>query len=339
MSQETPETTLDFETEIVAVEEKIAHLEQISKEEDVDIQKEIKRLNTKLNRLLGEAYQNLTPWQKTQIARHPNRPHTLDFIDALIEDFVVLAGDRCFADDEAMIGGIGKFEGISVVVIGQEKGHDLDTRVKHNFGMAKPEGYRKAQRLMDLASRLNMPVLTFVDTAGAYPGVDAEERGQAEAIASSIEKCFQVKTPIISTIIGEGGSGGAIAIATANVVMMLSNAIYSVISPEGCASILWRSADKVQEATQALKLTAQDLKKLKVIDEIIEEPVGGAHRHRKVVFDNLRAALRKHLVELLKLTPAELKKARTEKFLNMTKNLKQVPPSAPAKKKKEEAPK
>lgn len=334
MAQETPEAALDFEAEIVTVEEKISHLEQISKEDDADIQKEIKRLKTKLNRLLSEAYQNLTPWQKTQIARHPNRPHTLDFINALIEDFVPLSGDRCFADDNAMVGGIGKFEGISVMVIGQEKGHDLDTRMEHNFGMAKPEGYRKAQRLMDLASRLNLPVLTFVDTAGAYPGVDAEERGQAEAIASSIEKCFQVKTPIISTIIGEGGSGGAIAIATGNVVMMLSNAIYSVISPEGCASILWRSADKVQEATEALKLTAQDLKKLKVIDEIIDEPIGGAQRHPKVVFDNLRASLRKHLSELLKLTPAELKKARTDKFLNMTKNLRPAPVASTTKKKK-----
>jgi len=334
MAQDTSEVALDFEEEIVTIEEKIAHLEQLSKEEDVDIQKEVKRLKTKLNRLISETYQNLTPWQKTEIARHPNRPHTIDFIHALIEDFEPLAGDRCFADDEAMIGGIGKFEGISVVVIGQEKGHDLDTRMKHNFGMAKPEGYRKAQRLMDLASRLNMPILTFVDTAGAYPGVDAEERGQAQAIASSIEKSFQVKTPIISTIIGEGGSGGAIAIATANVVMMLSNAIYSVISPEGCASILWRSADKVIEATEALKLTAQDLKKLKVIDEIIEEPMGGAHRHQKAVFDNLRIALRKYLSELLLLTPAELKKQRTEKFLDMTRHLKPVASSVSTKTKK-----
>lgn len=333
MTGEVSEVILDFEKEIVTVEEKIAHLEQLSKEEDVDIQKEIKRLKAKHTRLIGEAYQNLTPWQKTQIARHPDRPHTIDFINALIEDFVELSGDRRFADDQAMICGIGKFEGISVVVIGQEKGHDLDTRVKHNFGMAKPEGYRKAQRLMDLASRLNMPILTFVDTAGAYPGVEAEERGQAEAIATSIEKCFQVKVPVIATVIGEGGSGGAIAIATANVVLMLSNAIYSVISPEGCASILWRSADKVQEATEALKLTAQDLKKLKVIDEIVEEPMGGAHRHQKAVFDNLRATLRKHLTELLKLTPAELKKQRTEKFLDMTVNLKPATATATKKKK------
>ena len=324
MSQESPEVTLDFEEEISAVEEKIAHLQELSKQEDVDIQKEIKRLQTKLNRLLSEAYQNLSPWQITEVARHPNRPHTLDYINALIEDFVLLSGDRCFGQDDAMICGIGKFEGISVVVIGQEKGHDLDTRVKHNFGMAKPEGYRKAQRMMDLASRLNMPVLSFVDTAGAYPGVDAEERGQAEAIATSIEKSFEIKTPMIATIIGEGGSGGAIAIATANVVLMLQNAIYSVISPEGCASILWRSADKVVDATSALKLTAKDLKKLKVIDEIIEEPIGGAQRHPKAVFDNLRSALRKHLTNLLKLTPSEVKKHRCEKFLEMTRNLKSV---------------
>lgn len=332
MAEETPEVILDFEKEIVIVEEKIAHLEQISKEEDVDVAKEIKRLKTKLTRLLNETYQNLTPWQRTQIARHPKRPHTLDFIEALIEDFVPLAGDRCFADDEAMIGGIGKFEGISVVVIGQEKGHDMQTRIKHNFGMARPEGYRKAQRLMDLASRMNLPVLTFVDTAGAYPGVDAEERGQAEAIASTIEKSFQIKTPIIACVIGEGGSGGAIAIATANVVLMLENAVYSVISPEGCASILWRSADKVIEATEALKMTASDLKKLKVIDEIIEEPVGGAHRNRKAVFDNLRESLRKHLTALLEMTPADLKKNRSEKFLEMTRNLK--PASQNAKKQK-----
>lgn len=332
MVQENGTVVLDFEEEISNVEEKIAHLQQLSRDEDVDVQKEIKRLQTKLNRLLSEVYQNLTPWQKTQIARHPSRPHTIDFINALIEDFTPLAGDRCFADDEAIIGGIGKFEGISVMVIGQEKGHDLDTRVKHNFGMAKPEGYRKAKRLMDMASRLNMPVLTFIDTAGAYPGLDAEERGQAEAIASSIEESFKVKTPIIATVIGEGGSGGAIAIATANVVMMLSNAIYSVISPEGCASILWRSADKVVEATEALKLTAQDLKKFKVIDEIIEEPIGGAHRHPKAVFDNLRAHLRKHLSELLALTPAEIKKHRIDKFLDMTRHFKPAEPKTKKKK-------
>ena len=263
----------------------------------------------------------MSAWQKAQIARHPNRPHCLDYIKALIEDFVLLCGDRKFGDDEAMIAGIGKFDGISVVVIGQEKGYNLETRMKYNFGMAKPEGYRKAQRLMDMASRFNMPVLSFVDTAGAYPGVEAEARGQAEAIASSIEKCFQVKAPIISTIIGEGGSGGAIAVATANVVLMLEHSIYSVISPEGCASILWRSADKTKEATEALKLTAQDLKSFGVIDEIVAEPIGGAHRNPQVVFDNLRKVLQKHLSELGKFNGEELKKQRTDKFLEISRHL------------------
>jgi acetyl-CoA carboxylase carboxyl transferase subunit alpha len=315
------QVVLDFEKNIVEIEEKIEHLKALLKDEDIDIASEIKRLEQKLNKSLSTVYQNLTAWQKAQIARHPNRPHCLDYINALIDDFVLLCGDRCFSDDEAMIAGIGKFDGISVVVIGQEKGHNLETRMKHNFGMAKPEGYRKAQRLLDTASRFNMPVLSFVDTAGAYPGIDAEARGQAEAIASSIEKCFQVKAPIISTIIGEGGSGGAIAIATANVVMMLEHSIYSVISPEGCASILWRSADKTKEATEALKLTAHDLKSFGVIDEIISEPLGGAHRNHQVVFENLRKSLQKHLSELGKLNGDELKKQRTEKFIAMSRNL------------------
>lgn len=315
------QVVLDFEKNIVEIEEKIEHLKALLKDEDIDITSEIKRLEQKLNKSLNTVYQNLTAWQKVQIARHPNRPHCLDYINALIDDFVLLCGDRCFSDDEAIIAGIGKFDGISVVVIGQEKGHDLETRMKHNFGMAKPEGYRKAQRLMDMASRFNMPVLSFVDTAGAYPGIDAEARGQAEAIASSIEKCFQVKAPIISTIIGEGGSGGAIAIATANIVMMLEHSIYSVISPEGCASILWRSADKTKEATEALKLTAQDLKSFGVIDEIIAEPLGGAHRNRQKVFENLRRSLQKHLSELGKLNGEELKKQRTEKFIAMSRSL------------------
>lgn len=315
------QVVLDFEKHIVEIEEKIEHLKALLKDEDIDITSEIKRLEQKLNKSLNTVYQNLTAWQKVQIARHPNRPHCLDYINALIDDFVLLCGDRCFSDDEAIIAGIGKFDGISVVVIGQEKGHDLETRMKHNFGMAKPEGYRKAQRLMDMASRFNMPVLSFVDTAGAYPGIDAEARGQAEAIASSIEKCFQVKAPIISTIIGEGGSGGAIAIATANIVMMLEHSIYSVISPEGCASILWRSADKTKEATEALKLTAQDLKSFGVIDEIIAEPLGGAHRNRQKVFENLRRSLQKHLSELGKLNGEELKKQRTEKFIAMSRSL------------------
>lgn len=321
MTGETPQVVLDFEKNIVEIEEKIEHLQVLAKDEDVDITNEIKRLQQKLTRSLNAAYQNLSAWQKAQIARHPNRPHCLDYINALITDFVPLCGDRCFGDDEAMIAGIGQFEGISVVVIGQEKGHDLDTRMKHNFGMAKPEGYRKAQRLMDMASRFNMPVLSFVDTAGAYPGIDAEARGQAEAIAASIEKCFQVKAPIIATVIGEGGSGGAIAIATANIVMMLEHSIYSVISPEGCASILWRSGDKTKEATEALKLTAQDLKSFGIIDEIIPEPLGGAHRNPKAVFENLRKSLQKHLNQLMHFDGEELKKQRTEKFLAISRNL------------------
>lgn len=321
MTVESPQAVLDFEKNIVEIEEKIEHLKVLAKDEDVDITKEIKRLEAKLTRSLNNAYQNLTAWQKRQIARHEARPHCLDYINALIDDFVLLCGDRHFADDEAMVAGIGKFEGTSVVVIGQEKGHDLESRMKYNFGMARPEGYRKAQRLMDMASRFNIPVLSFVDTTGAYPGIDAETRGQAEAIASSIEKSFQVKAPMIATVIGEGGSGGAIAIATANVVMMLEHAVYSVISSEGCASILWRSADKAREATEALKLTAQDLKSFGVIDEIIPEPLGGAHRNPQEAFANVRKALKKHLIKLCALSGEELKKQRTEKFLAMTRNL------------------
>lgn len=249
---------LDFEKNIFEIESKIESLKYLAQSEDVDISQEVSRLQQKLEKQVKSSYSNLTPWQKSQVARHPQRPHCLDYVNALIEDFTPLCGDRLFADDEAMIGGIGRFKNISVVVLGQEKGHDIESRVKYNFGMAKPEGYRKAQRLMDLADKFNMPVICFVDTSGAFPGVEAEARGQAEAIASSIQKCLQIKAPIVSVVIGEGGSGGAIAIATANRVLMLEHSIYSVISPEGCASILWRSADKVKEATEALKLTAQD---------------------------------------------------------------------------------
>lgn len=251
---------LDFEKNIVEIEDKIEAMRHLAEGEDVDITPEISRLQQKLEKQMKASYANLTPWQKLQVSRHPQRPHCLDYVHALIEDFTPLCGDRLFADDEAMIGGIGRFKNISVVVLGQEKGHDLESRVKYNFGMAKPEGYRKAQRLMDLADKFDMPVIAFVDTDGAFPGVEAEARGQAEAIASSIEKCLQIKVPIVSVVIGMGGSGGAIAIAAANRVLMLEHSIYSVISPEGCASILWRSADKVKEATEALKLTAQDLK-------------------------------------------------------------------------------
>jgi acetyl-CoA carboxylase carboxyl transferase subunit alpha len=308
---------LDFEKTIVEIEEKIEHLKCIAKDEDLDITKEINRLQNHLKAHTEKVYSNLTPWQKAQIARHPDRPHCLDFINGLISDFTLLCGDRYFGDDPAMVGGIGKFDDIPVVVIGQEKGRDLESRIKYNFGMAKPEGYRKAQRLMEMAEKFKLPVLSFIDTAGAYPGIDAEARGQAEAIASSIEKCLQINTPIIATVIGEGGSGGAIAIAAADKVILLEHSIYSVISPEGCASILWRSGDKVKEATEALNLTAQDLKRLKIIDEIVPEPLGGAHRKPQQAIENLRVALKKNLQELMKVDYQKLKKDRTAKFLNM----------------------
>ena len=318
---ESTAVVLDFEKDILEIEEKIEHLKLLAKDEDMDITREIRRLERKLSQHVNRTYMNLSAWQKAQIARHPARPHCLDYIKAFVEDFTPFAGDRCFADDEAMVCGIGKIDGYAVVVMGQEKGNDLETRIKYNFGMAKPEGYRKAQRMMALADKFHLPVISFVDTAGAYPGVDAEARGQAEAIASSIEKCLQVKIPIISIIIGEGGSGGAIAIATANRVLMLEHSIYSVISPEGCASILWRSGDKTKEATEALRLTAQDLKALGIIDEIIKEPLGGAHRNTEQTLGAVKEAISRQLRELSSLSPDELKRQRTEKFLNMGKNI------------------
>ena len=314
--RENDTVILDFEKTIVDIEEKINHLQSITTD-DMDMSAEIKKLQQTLRTHSANVYRNLNPWQKAQIARHPERPHCMDYIRELITDFVPLAGDRRFADDAAMVGGIGFFEKKPVVVIGQEKGHDLDSRIKYNFGMARPEGYRKAQRLMDMAEKFKLPVIAFVDTAGAYPGVDAEERGQAEAIAASIEKCLQIKTPIVATIIGEGGSGGAIAIATADRVLMLEHSIYSVISPEGCASILWRSAEKTKEATEALRLTAQDLKKFGIIDEIVAEPLGGAHRNREQAYENLRIALRKNLQDLMSQNYDKLKKNRTEKFMKI----------------------
>ena len=308
---------LDFEKNIFEIESKIESLKYLAESEDVDISQEVTRLQQKLEKQIRSSYSSLSPWQKAQVARHPQRPHCLDYVHALIEDFTPLCGDRLFGDDEAMIGGIGRFKGISVVVVGQEKGHDIESRVRYNFGMAKPEGYRKAQRLMDLADKFKMPVIAFVDTSGAFPGVEAEARGQAEAIASSIEKCLQIKTPIVSVVIGEGGSGGAIAIAAANRVLMLEHSIYSVISPEGCASILWRSSDKVKEAIEALKLTAQDLRRLGVIDEIIAEPLGGAHRNPQAAVERVGESILKHLKELMPLNGDELKKRRTEKFFRM----------------------
>lgn len=316
MSNET-NVVLDFEKKIVEIEERIKMVTALAKDSDVNIDKELNRLQLKLERQLKLSYANLTPWQKVQIARHPGRPQCLDYVKALIEDFIPLCGDRVFADDPTMIGGIGRYHGISVVVIGQEKGFDLETRVKYNFGMAKPEGYRKAQRLMDLADKFNMPVICFVDTDGAYPGIESEARGQAEAIASSIQKCLQIHVPLISVVIGMGGSGGAIAIAAANRILMLENSIYSVISPEGCASILWRSADKAKEAAEALHLTAADLKAMNVIDEIIDEPVGGAHRDTLAAIEKVDESIYRHLQELLPLSREELKKQRNEKIYEM----------------------
>ena len=314
-------TVLDFEKKIVEIEERIKNITALAKDGDVNIDKELNRLQLKLEKQIKLSYSDLSPWQKVQIARHPKRPQYLDYLKSMIENFVPLCGDRAFADDPTIIGGIGKYHGISVVVIGQEKGFDLETRVKYNFGMAKPEGYRKAQRLMDLADRFNLPVICFVDTDGAYPGVDSEARGQAEAIASSIQKCLQIHVPLISVIIGMGGSGGAIALAAANRILMLENSIYSVISPEGCASILWRSADKAKEAAEALRLTAQDLKQFGVIDEIIPEPVGGAHRDPASAIEKVDEAIYRHLTELLPLDRDELKQSRNEKIYEMGKHI------------------
>ncbi|NVJ93376.1 MAG: acetyl-CoA carboxylase carboxyltransferase subunit alpha [Methylocystaceae bacterium] len=311
-------TFLDFEKPIAELEGKIKELRHVSASgEEINIADEIGRLQNKVEKLLQNTYAKLTPWQKTQVARHPERPHTQNYIDNLIEDFTPLAGDRLYGEDCAIIGGLGRFEGHSVVIIGHEKGHTTETRVKHNFGMARPEGYRKAIRLMEMAENFNLPIITFVDTAGAFPGADAEERGQSEAIARSIEKCLQVKVPLTSLIIGEGGSGGAIAIACGNDVYMLEHSIYSVISPEGCASILWRSNDYTESAADALNITAQDLHRLGIIDDIIKEPLGGAHRNPQDIYKNVRETLDKSISEQLKHDGGVLKARRREKFLAM----------------------
>ena len=308
---------LDFEKPIAELEGKIAELRHLSDTDGMNIAEEVGRLQAKVERDLTSAYARLTPWQKTLVARHPDRPHAADYIKALISDFMPLAGDRAYGEDAAVIGGLGRFKGRSVMVIGLEKGRDTETRLKHNFGMARPEGYRKARRLMELADRFSVPILTLVDTAGAYPGVGAEERGQAEAIARSIEACLDVRVPLIATIIGEGGSGGAIALAVGNVVLMLEHSIYSVISPEGCASILWRDGDQAKAAAEALRLTAQDLERLGVIDGIVPEPVGGAHRAPEATFTALRDAIDSHLIQLVKIDPGQLRARRRDKFLQM----------------------
>jgi len=317
MAETRVHTFLDFEKPIAELEGKIEELRHLSDDGEISIVDEVERLQTRVDRQLGQTYAKLTAWQKVQVARHPGRPHCLDYVKGLITDFTPLAGDRGYAEDNAIIGGLGRFEGRSVVVIGQEKGHDTESRVKHNFGMARPEGYRKAQRLMHLAERFGLPVLTFVDTAGAYPGIGAEERGQAQAIARSIEVCLELTVPIVSLVIGEGGSGGAIAIAAANRVLMLEHSVYSVISPEGCASILWRDGGHATDAANALKLTAQDLLALGVIDEVIPEPVGAAHRDRDAAITAAGKAIRNSLVSLQGLDGAVLRQQRRGKFLKM----------------------
>ena len=312
---------LEFEKPILELEAKISELRHVSSDSEVNIADEIKRMQDKADKLLQQAYARLTAAQKVQVARHQERPHFTDYLKSLITDFTPLAGDRNFADDHALLGGLGRFNGQSCIILGHEKGSDTESRIKHNFGMARPEGYRKAQRLMDMASQFQIPVLTFVDTAGAYPGMGAEERGQSEAIAKSIEKCLRTDVPIISVIIGEGGSGGAIAIAVADKIFMLEHSIYSVISPEGCASILWRSASHAEEAATALKLTAQDLHQLKLVDGIIDEPVGGAHRHKEETIANVGRYIQSSLEELSPWDSKALISKRREKFIAFGRNL------------------
>jgi acetyl-CoA carboxylase carboxyl transferase subunit alpha len=310
---------LDFEKPIADLEGQVEALRHLADGGDLNIADEVTRLEAKSARLLRQAYAKLSPWQKVQVARHPDRPHFTDYVAGLITDFTPLAGDRAYAEDRAIVGGLGRFRGRSVVVMGHEKGDDTEARVRHNFGMARPEGYRKARRLMELAERFGLPVISLVDTAGAYPGVDAEARGQAEAIARSIEACLKLRVPLVSAVIGEGGSGGAIALAAGNSVLMLEHAVYSVISPEGCSSILWRSAENAQDAAEALRLTAQDLLKLGVVDAIVAEPIGGAHRHRAETVAALGAALETALGPLLALDGGALVAQRRQKFLEMGK--------------------
>jgi len=308
---------LDFEKPLADIEGKLKELRHLAEGGGVDVAGEIAKLEARAGLMLQETYEGLSAWQTTQVARHADRPHFLDYIGYLIEDFTPLAGDRQFGDDQAILGGLGRFRGRSVMVIGHEKGADTQGRIKHNFGMAQPEGYRKAVRLMKLAESNGIPIITLVDTSGAHPGIEAEERGQAEAIARSIDVGLNVKVPFVSVIIGEGGSGGAIALATGNAVLMMQHAIYSVISPEGCAAILWRSSEQAREAAEALKLTAQDLLKLKVIDQVIEEPLGGAQRDPEGAMDAAADAIAAQLETLSKLDPAQLLTQRREKFLSM----------------------
>lgn len=313
---------LDFERPIAELEGKIVELRQLAEQDpSMNIEDEVGRLQTKVAALIKETYAKLSPWQKALVARHPARPHFSDYLSGLIDEFTPLAGDRLFGEDEAIVAGLGRFRGQAVAVLGHEKGNDTQSRLKHNFGMAMPEGYRKAVRLFDLADRFALPVLSFVDTAGAYPGVGAEERGQAEAIARATEKSLNLKVPFVATIIGEGMSGGALGIAVANRVYMLEHAIYAVISPEGCASILWRSSDKAQDAAAAMRISAQDLLELKLIDGIIREPLGGAHRDPDHAIQAVGETIAHTLSELGTLSPSALKQQRRDKYLAMGRDL------------------
>ncbi|HYD14781.1 MAG TPA: acetyl-CoA carboxylase carboxyltransferase subunit alpha [Hyphomicrobium sp.] len=314
-------TYLDFEKPIAELESKVSELKALENGEGVQISDEIKKLEQKAKAALVDTYGKLTPWQKTQVARHPDRPHCLDYVRALIEDFTPLAGDRYFSEDEAVMGGLGRFRGTPVVVIGHEKGSDTEGRIRHNFGMARPEGYRKAVRLMEMADKFNLPVITLVDTAGAYPGIGAEERGQAEAIARSTDKCLEIGVPIVAVVIGEGGSGGAVAIATANRILMLEHSIYTVASPEAAASILWRDSAKAIDAATNMKITAQDLDSLGVIDVIIREPVGGAHRDRALAIQSAGDAIAKALAEFEGKSPSEIRRLRHDRFLGIGRQL------------------
>ncbi len=313
---------LEFEKPVADLEGRIHELRSMAQSDDnLDLTVEIDKLETKARDTLSDLYSKLTPWHKTQVARHPDRPHFKDYVSAFITEYTPLAGDRYFGEDHAVLAGFGRFDGQAIAVIGHEKGSDTQSRLKHNFGMARPEGYRKAVRIMELADRFDIPVLTLVDTAGAYPGVGAEERGQAEAIARSTEVCLKIGVPLISVIIGEGGSGGAIAIATANKVFMLEHAIYSVISPEAGASILWRDSTRAKDVATAMKITAQDLLQLGIIDGIIEEPVGGAHREPGVVVEAAAATIRQSLAELSGMDRDSLRRSRRDKFLAIGRNL------------------
>ena len=309
---------LDFEKDLAEIQSKISDLEGLpDSSSSKNIKNEIKLLKSKTVDILSNIYADLSPWRKCQVARHPDRPHTTDYINYIINEYTPLSGDRNFAEDLAIVGGLGRLGDTPVVVIGHEKGNSTESRLQRNFGMARPEGYRKAARLMKLADKFGLPIITFIDTPGAYPGKGAEERGQAEAIARSTQTCLEVSVPIISIIIGEGGSGGAIAMASANTLIMLEHSIYSVISPEGCASILWKNSDKMREAADALQLTAQHLKKIGVVDKVIKEPLGGAHRDKKKALEEVKKSLLEEIIAFQKIDRQKIKKQRSDKYINM----------------------